>query len=99
MATTKTKKVLIVEDEPAILRALVATSKAEGFETISAINGAEGLELGLEHQPDLIILDIVMPVMDGMTMLRRIREDAGDWGKSVKALVYTNLSYNEMRGE
>ena len=93
------KKILIVEDEPAILRALVATFKAEGFETFSATNGEEGLRVGKEAKPDLIILDIVMPVMDGMAMLRRIREDAGEWGKRVKALIYSNLSYNEKREE
>ncbi|HUZ93255.1 MAG TPA: response regulator [Candidatus Paceibacterota bacterium] len=95
----RVKRVLIVEDEPSIMRALATVFVREGFEATTAGDGEEGLAAALRDRPDLIILDIVMPRMDGMEMLTRIRRDGGAWGKSVKAIVYSNLSYNEKHGE
>ncbi|MFZ3099762.1 MAG: response regulator, partial [Minisyncoccales bacterium] len=62
----------------------------EGFAVLEAKNGKEGLEMALSAHPDLILLDIVMPVMDGMTMLQKLREDA--WGAKAKIFMLTNLS-------
>ena len=84
------KRVLIVEDEPPELRALVDKFSREGFEALEAKNGEEGLNLALETHPDLILLDIVMPKMDGLTMLKKLRED--EWGRGVPVIVLTNLS-------
>ena len=63
----------------------------EGFSILEAKNGEEGLALALKNQPDIILLDIVMPKMDGMTMLKRLRED-GEWGKTVPVILLTNLT-------
>jgi DNA-binding response OmpR family regulator len=87
------KKVLIVEDEKSLRQALAKKLGREGFSTIEAENGREGLALALGEHPDLILLDIVMPVMDGMTLLRRLQDD--EWGKSAKVVLLTNLSDNE----
>ncbi|OGI26051.1 MAG: hypothetical protein A3J76_05605 [Candidatus Moranbacteria bacterium RBG_13_45_13] len=87
------KTILIVEDEISMLNALRDKFTREGFEVLEAKNGEEGLEIALRDHPDLILLDIVMPKMDGMTMLKRIRADA--WGKDVKVIILTNLSDNE----
>lgn len=84
------KKILIVEDEVSLLNALRDKLTREGFVTLEAKNGEEGLEIALRDHPDLILLDIVMPRMDGMTMLKKLRED--DWGKTVKVIMLTNLS-------
>lgn len=87
------KKILIVEDETALLNALRDELKREGFLVTGAKNGKEGLEIALREQPNLILLDIIMPVMDGMDMLREIRKDK--WGKKVPVIVLTNLSSSE----
>lgn len=83
-------KILIVEDEPMLLKVLVDRFVQEQFTVVSAMNGKEGLAIALKEHPDIILLDLVMPVMDGMTMLRELRKDA--WGKIVQVLLLTNLS-------
>ncbi len=83
-------KILVVEDEPTLVTALVDKFTQEKFIVIAANNGQEGLTMALKEHPDLILLDIVMPVMDGMTMLAELRKDA--WGKTVQVILLTNLS-------
>lgn len=87
------KKILVVEDEPSLLGALQNKLTQEGFEYIEARNGQIGLEKALQEKPDLILLDIIMPVMDGLTMLNKLRED--EWGKTAPVIVLTNLSDDE----
>ena len=70
-------KLLIVDDEVAILEALTDILSVEGYEVATAANGAEGLKQVHENRPDLILLDLMMPVMDGQEMLRRMKEDPG----------------------
>ena len=60
------------------------------FLLLEAKNGNEGVELALKKHPDLILLDLIMPAMDGMTAFKKIREDA--WGKKVSIIILTNLS-------
>jgi two-component system, OmpR family, alkaline phosphatase synthesis response regulator PhoP len=84
------KKILIVEDEPALVSALKDTFEREGFEVLTATDGKEGLESALKEHPDIIVLDLLMPVMDGMTMLDKLRTDS--WGKTAKTIILTNLS-------
>ncbi len=67
-------KTLIVDDDPTVIRFLRANLKASGYETYVAANGAEALELIEKEIPDLVILDIMMPRMDGMEVCRRLRE-------------------------
>lgn len=71
-----TMKVLIVDDEQAIRDALGRKLQREGFTVFTAANGLEGLRLFHGEHPDLVVLDIVMPQMDGLTVVRRIREVA-----------------------
>lgn len=84
------KKILVVEDEVALLEALTEKLRKENFEVLQARNGQEGLQQALANHPDLILLDILMPVMDGMTALTKLRAD--DWGKTVPIIILTNLS-------
>lgn len=86
------KVILLVEDEPSLRNVLRDELVHDGFSVLEARNGAEGLEVALHSHPDLILLDIIMPVMDGMTMLKKLREDP--WGKDVKVVILTNV--NEM---
>ncbi len=68
------KKVLVVEDEKPLADALEMKLKHEGFAVARATNGQEGLEAVLSFSPDVILLDLMMPVMDGKTMLRKLRD-------------------------
>jgi len=84
------KTILIVDDEQTLLSALVDKFTREGFVVLSAKDGQEGLDRAFADHPDLILLDIVMPVMDGMAMLANLRKDP--WGKNAKVIMLTNLS-------
>lgn len=84
------KVILITEDEAPMLRILTDKLTESGFETLQAKNGEEGLALALQHHPDLILLDVLMPKLDGMTMMGKLRQD--DWGKTVPIIVLTNVS-------
>jgi DNA-binding response OmpR family regulator len=92
-----TKKILIVEDEESLLNVLVDKFTAEKFVVFSAKNGFEGLDIALKEKPDIILLDIVMPKMDGLTMLRELREDES--GKNIKVIILTNLSGEDSMAE
>jgi DNA-binding response OmpR family regulator len=67
-------KILIVDDEPRYLRLLSFNLVSEGYDVITAINGEDGLQKISESSPDLIILDIVMPRLDGIATCERIRQ-------------------------
>jgi DNA-binding response OmpR family regulator len=69
------KKILIVEDEPDILKLLTIYLNDSGYEASFAINGKEGLEKATENKPDLILLDYNMPVMNGPEMLENLRSN------------------------
>jgi len=84
------KTVLVVEDEVALRSALHDKLIHENFAVLEAKNGEEGLEIALREHPHMILLDIIMPKMDGMTMLEKLREDK--WGKYAKVIVLTNLT-------
>ena len=84
------KKVLIVEDEPTLKNILVDKLTSKGYEVAYALNGKEGLSAALKTHPDIIILDITMPVMDGISMLDELRKDT--WGKGAEVIILTNLT-------
>lgn len=67
------KRILIVEDEKPLADALEGELQSEGFDTAKAENGQKGLEKMETFKPHLILLDLIMPVMDGKTMLRKLR--------------------------
>jgi len=83
------KKILIVEDDVSYLKLLNDQLTRNGYEIIQAKNGKEGLEIAKRTQPDLIILDIKMPVMDGIAMLDEYRKDV--YGRSANVIFLTNL--------
>jgi DNA-binding response OmpR family regulator len=83
-------KILIVEDEIALSMALEKKLMKSGFEPIIAKNGEEGLALAKSKKPALIILDIIMPRMDGLTMFENLKKDTS--GKNIPVILLTNLS-------
>lgn len=72
--TSYQKKVLIVEDEKLLANALESKFTHENFKVLKAENGQIGLEKVQAEKPDIVLLDLMMPVMDGKTMLRKLRE-------------------------
>jgi len=66
--------ILVIEDDPLQLRIICDTLKAVGFETLEAQDGSAGLRQLYQHRPDLVILDVVMPGLDGWAVCQRIRE-------------------------
>lgn len=85
------KKILVVEDEESLRLLYEEELKAEGYEVLTARNGREAIQELEEGRPDLIILDIVMPVMDGMEALGRIV------GKERKIPIILHTSYSGYR--
>ena len=86
-------KILIVDDDPDFLHLLAFDLKKNGYEVVSANNGEEGLERALKELPNLIVLDIKMPKMDGYTFVRRLKKD--DETKRIPLVVLT--SYEPMK--
>ena len=87
------KTILIVEDEQYIRQILADRFSYEGFSVLEAEDGVQGLEVALEECPDLILLDIVMPKMDGITMMKKLRRHKA--GKDIPIILLTNLSAND----
>ena len=83
--------ILIIEDEKSLREALAEKLKHEGYATLEAVDGEEGLTAALGNTPALILLDILMPKMDGLTMLKELRK-ANNYGKNVPVIILTNLS-------
>ncbi len=68
------RKILVVDDEMNIVNILAFNLKKEGYEVITAFDGAEGIKKAYEQEPDLILLDVMMPIIDGYEACRKIRE-------------------------
>ncbi len=79
---------LIVEDDTSLLNILNDKFSKEGFEVIKADTGKEGISEAVEYKPDMILLDIEMPGMDGIEFLKLLREDK--WGKTAQVFLLTN---------
>jgi len=84
------KNVLVVDDDKNFRTLLSEKFKISGFNVFEATNGKEGLEKALESHPDIILLDILMPIMNGWDMLKTLRE-SGQWGKEVKIVMLTGV--------
>ena len=82
-----TKKILIADDEPNIVTALEFLLQRNGYEVHIARNGEAALKLVEEHKPDLVLLDVMMPVKSGYEVCQRMRERA-DW-RNIKIIMLT----------
>jgi len=87
-------KVAIIEDDPAISQMYRFKFEAEGYEVETAGNGKLGLGLAQKMKPDIILLDLMMPEMNGDEMLEKMR--ATKWGKDIKVVVLTNKGEQEV---
>ncbi|MBI4089453.1 MAG: response regulator [Candidatus Levybacteria bacterium] len=88
--TNHKKKLLIIEDEPIFLELLTDKFESEEFKTFRAQTAEKGIKLALKHHPDLILLDIILPKMDGLAMLSILRKDR--WGKNTPVIILSNTS-------
>lgn len=86
-------KILIVEDDPQIQQIYEFKLGRSGFTVQTASNGQMGLELAQAFTPDLILLDLRMPVMSGDEMLEKLRTE--DWGADMRVIILTNISRDE----
>lgn len=84
-----TTKILVVEDERLVREAIKRKLLGAGMTVLEAVDGQEGLDTALREKPDLILLDILLPVMDGISVLEKLRED--EWGKNVPIIILSNL--------
>lgn len=89
-----TTKVAIIEDDQAISQMYRIKFEAEGYTVETAENGKLGLELIEIMKPDIILLDLMMPVMSGNKMLEKLR--ATTWGKNIKVVILTNMGEQEI---
>ena len=90
MSETKKPLLLVVEDDEVFYTALQIKFEKENYEVEVGKDGEEGLSLALKKHPDIILLDILMPRMNGMELLKKLREDS--WGKTVPVVIMTNIS-------
>lgn len=87
------QKIAIIEDDAAISQMYRMKFEAEGFEVETAENGKLGLGLAEQMKPDMILLDLMMPEMNGDEMLKRLRQT--EWGKDIKVIILTNMGEQE----
>ena len=91
-------KILLVDDEPDILEIVGYNLKTEGYQVITAENGADGVKLAKKHKPQLIILDVMMPEMDGIEACEQIRKIDGLEETIITFLTARGEDYSQMAG-
>jgi len=86
-------KILIIEDDGFLLQMYSAKLEMEGYEVISAQDGQKGLKIALKERPDLIILDLKLPELDGFQVLQKIKKNKKT--SEIPVLILTNLSQKQ----
>ncbi len=89
------KKVLIIDDDVTLLEMYVERLRLEGFEVLSAFNGEEGIKLATELKPHIILLDIMMPKMDGFQTIEKLKADEAT--RSIPVIFLTALIQDATR--
>jgi DNA-binding response OmpR family regulator len=87
-------KIAVIEDDEVTAKTLAEELEGADFTVIKASDGKVGLQMVLKEEPDLILLDIVMPNMDGMTMMHMLRI-SGEFGAHVPIILLTNLNVDD----
>lgn len=87
------KKVLIVEDDNMICTMYKTKLEQDGFSVLLADNGSKGLEVAMSEVPDIIMLDVIIPQLDGFSVLEKIKED--EKTKNIPVIMLTNLGTTE----
>jgi DNA-binding response OmpR family regulator len=92
MEKNKKFKILIAEDEEPLLKMYLLKFKNAGFDAYGAKNGEEAFQMAKEIKPDIILLDIIMPMGDGFCILKKIKSE--NHLKNIPVIVLTNLAQN-----
>jgi|SRR3989344_1112003 len=85
--------ILLIEDDESLIATYKAKLEEEGFALSVEKDGEGGLKNALTNHPDLVLLDIKMPKMDGITVMKKLREDK--WGMKVPIIILTNFEIND----
>jgi len=96
--TVTPQTILVVEDDDFLVGALQTKLEQQNFNVIQANDGEQGLDLALIEKPKLILADIMMPLMDGIEMVRRLRQEV-EWGHEVPVIFVTNIGSPGRRDE
>jgi two-component system response regulator AdeR len=91
--TSQPRKIALIEDDLNLQNMYKLKLELEGYQVALAANGLEGLKVIEAFMPDLVLLDLRMPVMSGDEMLAKLREK--EWGSDIRVIVLTNISKNE----
>lgn len=83
------KKILFIEDESALQRAVTQILSEEGYQVLSALDGKIGLRLAQKERPDLVLLDLILPKKDGFEVLRELKQNQET--KQIPVIILTNL--------
>lgn len=86
-------KILVTEDDVALQTMYRFKLETDGYEVRVASDGEQGLKLAKSFKPDLILLDLMMPLLPGDRMLQRLRQT--DWGADMRVIILTNISRSE----
>ncbi len=89
------KKILVIDDEPLVVEVLKIRLKMNNYEVITASDGTEGIERAVTEKPDLIILDVVMPGLDGYQVCQKLKEDTNT--KTIPVIMLTALGQSPGR--
>lgn len=87
------RTLLVVEDDDVLLMSITDALRDEGYRVVTAQNGREAIPTASRNKPKLILLDLMLPDMDGMTILKELR-DGSDWGRKVKVIIFSSLMGN-----
>ncbi len=90
----KKKRILVVDDEPDIVTLIKSRLEANGYEVVSAYNGRDGVEKAQESHPDMILLDLMMPIMDGYEAGQKLKENPKT--KDIPIILFTAASAEEV---
>lgn len=90
----KNQKIVIIEDDTNMREALVHRFATEHFTVFSASDGHSGLARSLLEEPDIVLLDIMIPGIDGMEVMKKLRESS-EWGKHVPIILLTSLEADD----
>lgn len=94
----ETHKILIVEDELTLLTILKDKFSLEGFQVLATQSGEKAFELAKEEKPEMVLTDLIMYPLDGISLIKKIREES-EWGKSVPCIILSNERRDDLKIE